>query len=82
MLVAVATSSRLRTLNVNMRIRNSERFTTGSAARVSWATKPARVTAKISAIMPVRPPPTSRAARSSSSTVSMMVSAIRSAAPR
>jgi hypothetical protein len=35
MLVAVATSSRLTTLNVNMRIRNSERFTTGSVARVS-----------------------------------------------
>jgi hypothetical protein len=80
MLVAVATSSRLTTLSVNMRIRTargSDRV--GGPRLVNHEAR--ECGGETSANIPFRPAPTNRAARSSSSMVSMMVSAIRSAAP-
>src|SRR5262250_1161252 len=56
-LIVVAIIRRLSTLNVNMRMRNSARFTTGLTARRSWARKPIWVTPKTSVITVVRSAP-------------------------
>ena len=75
-------SKRLKTLNVNMRIRNSARFTTGLIARRSCARKPSSVAPKITVMTVVRSAPSVSTLRRSSRSVSMTVRAISSAAPR
>jgi len=81
-LIVVAIIRRLSTLNVNIRMRKSARFTTGLTARRSWARKPIRVTPKTSVITVVRSAPSVSTLRRSSRSVSMTVRAISSAAPR